>query len=76
MVGDNLSQTIYHQPMIIIIINIYIVQKKENVFFHTCACLMVVRYIKKEKCMNKLGIIFKNRKFHEKFFNSDADSNS
>ena len=37
---------------------------------------MMVRYIKKGKYMNKLGIIFKNRNFHEKFFNSNADSNS
>ena len=35
---------------------------------------MIVRYIKKGKCMNKLGIVFKNPNFNEKFFDSDANS--
>ena len=30
---------------------------------------MIVRYIKKGKCMNKLAIVFNNQNFHEKFFN-------
>ena len=37
---------------------------------------MILRYIKKEKYMNKLRIVFKNQNFHEKFFYSDADSDS
>ena len=37
---------------------------------------MIVRYIKKEKYMNKLGSIFKNQNFHEKSFDSDADFDS
>ena len=30
----------------------------------------------KRKYMNKLEIIFKNQNFHEKFFDSDANSDS
>ena len=37
---------------------------------------MIVRYIKKGKYMNKLGIVFKNRNFHKKSFYSDADFDS
>ena len=29
-----------------------------------------------QRKIDKLGIIFKNQKFHEKSFDSDADSNS
>ena len=33
---------------------------------------MRARYIKKGKCMSKLGIIFKNQNFCKKFFDSDS----
>ena len=36
---------------------------------------MIVKYIKKSKYMNKLGIVFKNQNFHEKCFNFDANFN-
>ena len=35
---------------------------------------MRVRYIKKGKYMNKLGIFFKNQDFYEKSFDSNVDS--
>ena len=57
-------------------IKMFIVLKKENVSFHICACSMIVRNIKKSKYINKLGIAFKNRNFHEKSFNFDSDSDS
>ena len=33
-------------------------------------------YIKKGQILNKLGIVFKNGNFYQKFFNSDAAFNS
>ena len=48
MVGDNLPQIIRHQPMIIIIINIYIVQKKRYLFSYMCMLNDIKIYKKRE----------------------------
>ena len=45
-VGDDLPWLIFHQPMIIVLINMYC--SKKNVFFHICTCSMIVRCIKKK----------------------------
>ena len=37
-------------------------------------CLLIVRYIKKGKYMNKLEIVSNNQNFSKKSFDSDVDS--